>query len=68
MEGIIPTNIGLLLTHLIESLKLFTLADINARSKAYPYAYFEDKPSELTTTNFGMGGRQTGNFDVMHKT
>lgn len=60
LEGLIPVNIGLLLTHAIESLKIVTLADINARIKSYPYVYFENKPSMLTATNFDVGGRQTG--------
>ena len=60
LEGIIPTNVGLLLTHVIESLKNFTLAEINARIKSYPYAYYEGRPSDITATNFDTGGRQTG--------
>ena len=60
LEGIIPNNIGLLLTHVIQSLKIITLAEINARIKSYPYAYFESRPSELTVTKFDTGGHQTG--------
>lgn len=60
LEGIIPNNIGLLLTHVIQSQKIITLAEINARIKSYPYAYFESRPSELTATKFDTGGHQTG--------
>ena len=58
LEGIVPVQIGFLLTYAIDTLK--TLADINARITSYPYSYFEVQPSLLTTTNFDVAGHQTG--------
>lgn len=60
LEGIIPVQIGFLLIHAIDTLQVLTLADVNARISAYPYAYFEVHPSLLKDTNFDVAGRQTG--------
>ena len=60
LEGIVPVQIGFLLTYAIDTLKILTLADINARITSYPYSYFEVQPSLLTTINFDVAGHQTG--------
>ncbi len=60
LEGIVPVHIGLLLDHIVETLSLLTLPEINARIASYPYGYFEEKPSTLRGTNFDGIGQQTG--------
>ena len=58
LEGIFPLHVQALLEHVIHGLSILTLSQINSRILAYPYAYFEVKPSPLK--GLDLQGTQSG--------
>lgn len=58
LEGVFPMHLEQFLNYVINDLSLFTLEEINCRIKSYSYAYFEVKPTPLTSLN--IQGTQTG--------
>jgi hypothetical protein len=61
-EGLFPLSMELYLAHVIDSLKVLTLSEINDRLVGYKYAYFEVKPNKLKSLALSSGGAsgQTG--------
>ena len=47
LEGIFPLHVQQLLEYVIHTLKILTLSQINSRVLAYPFAYFEVRPSPI---------------------
>jgi len=56
-EGVIPLHMGLLLEHVVHSLRVISLAQLNSRIKSHPYGYFEEKPMPIS--NFELTGTGT---------
>lgn len=63
LEGIFPMHIQQLLEYIVDVSAHMTLAQINSRIAAYPYAYFNDKPSPIT--GFNVQGTQSGICGIM---
>lgn len=57
LEGIFPLHIEQILRYIIDS-SILTISQINSRLLAYPYAYFETKPSPLKEAD--IHGSQSG--------
>ena len=65
-EGVIPLHMGLLLEHVVHSLRVISLAQLNSRIKSHPHGYFEEKPMPLSNFELTGTGTQTGiNIDVV---
>ena len=58
LEGVFPFHIQQLLNYVIHECHALSLSQINSRIIAYPYAYFEEKPSPLNELD--MHGNQSG--------
>ena len=63
LEGIFPLHMKQLLTYIVQDLALLSLNQINSRIVAFPYAYFEEKPSPLTSVR--VQGAQSGKIMIM---
>ena len=65
-EGVIPLHMGLLLEHVVHSLRVISLAQLNSRIKSHPYGYFEEKPMPISNFELTGTGTQTGiNIDIV---
>lgn len=58
LEGIFPLHIEQLLQYVVNDLAVLSLSQINNRIKDFPYAYFNERPSPLTS--FTVQGSQSG--------
>lgn len=47
LEGVFHIHVNEILIYLVDRISFMTLADINRRIMAHPYAYFEEKPAPL---------------------
>ena len=58
LEGVFPLHIEQLLNYVIHESNVLSLSQINSRIMAYPYAYFEEKPTPLK--GLDIQGSQSG--------
>jgi hypothetical protein len=58
LEGVFPLHLGQLLQYIIRDASILSLSQINSRILAFPYAYFEEKPSALASLD--VQGTQSG--------
>ena len=59
LEGVFPLHMEELLCYITDS-SILTIDQINSRIMAFPYAYFNEKPSPLNGTS--LQGNQSGIF------
>ena len=60
LEGVFPLHMEQLLKYIVEDIAILTLTQINSRIKAFPFAYFNDKPSPLK--GLSLEGTQSGSY------
>lgn len=58
LEGVFHIHVNEILIYLVDRISFMTLADINRRIMAHPYAYFEEKPGPLRSLD--PHGNQSG--------
>ena len=58
LEGIFPLHLEQLLDYVVNTLSAVSLTDTNSRLLSFSYAYFEEKPSPLTSVH--IESTQTG--------
>ena len=63
LEGVFPLHMEQFLKYIVEDMGVLTLDQINFRIAAYPYAYFDEKPSQLY--GYDLKGNQTGWFGAL---
>ena len=65
LEGIFPLHVEQLFDYIINVASLLSLDQINSRLLAFPYAYFNEKPSPIT--QMCLQGAQSGKtlFDIV---
>ena len=57
LEGVFPVHMEQLVAYIVQVSGVLTLAEINSRIAAFPYAYFQEKPGPIS---FEIQGAQTG--------
>ena len=60
LEGVFPYHLEQLLDYVVNESALLTLSQINSRIKAFPYAYFSERPSPLN--DLSVMGSQSGSY------
>lgn len=58
LEGVFPLHMEQFLKYIVEDMGILTLDQINSRIASYPYAYFDEKPSQLH--GYDLKGNQSG--------
>ena len=62
LEGAFPLHLKLLLEN---APRPVTLTNVNRKLKEFPFAYFQDRPKVLTSTD--ITGSQTGTIDINNR-